>query len=72
MYASHGVPMKASTDGSSKKLAIAIAQSQRTKCVWRSNDPSIVIDVRGLGEKKVLVSAKQPGIATPPRKLFKD
>ena len=43
--------MKASTDGRSKKFAIAIAQSQRAKCVWISNDPSIVIDVRGLGDK---------------------
>ena len=51
MYASHGVPMKASTDGRSKKFAIAIAQCQGTKCVCRSNDPSIVIDIRGLGDE---------------------
>ena len=49
--ASHGVPMKASTDGRSKKFAIAIAKCQRTKRVWRSNNPSIVIDVRGLGDE---------------------
>ena len=35
----------------SKKFAIATAQSQRAKCVWISNDPSIVIDVRGLGDE---------------------
>ena len=34
MYASHGVPMEASTNSISMKLAIAIAQSQRSKCVW--------------------------------------
>ena len=51
MYPSHGVPMKASTDGRSKKFAVAIAQSQRAKCVRRPNNPSIVIDVRGLGDK---------------------
>ena len=51
MYASHGVPMKASTNGRSKKLALAIAQCQRTKRVWRSNNPSIVVDVRGLGDE---------------------
>ena len=50
-YASHGVPMEDSTDGRSKKFAIAIAQCQRAKSVWRSNDPSIVIDVRGLGDE---------------------
>ena len=31
MNASHGVPVKASTDGRSKKFAITIAQSQRAK-----------------------------------------
>ena len=51
MYASHGVPMEASTDSRSEKFAIAIAQRQRTKRVWKSNNPSIVIDVRGLGDK---------------------
>ena len=35
----------------SKKFAIKIAQCQRAKSVWRSNNPSIVIDVRGLGDK---------------------
>ena len=53
MYASHGVPMKASTDGRSEKFAIAIAQRQWTKSVWRSINPSKdVIDVGGLGVKK--------------------
>ena len=31
--APHGVPVKASTDGRSKKLAVTIAQCQRTKCI---------------------------------------
>ena len=30
MDTSHGVPVKASTDGRSEKFA----QSQRTKCIW--------------------------------------
>ena len=34
MYASHGVPMEASTDGRSEKFAITIARHQRTKRVW--------------------------------------
>ena len=38
LCASYGVPMKASTDGKRKKFAIAIAQSQRAKCVWSLND----------------------------------
>ena len=50
MYASHGVPMEASTDSRSEKFAIAIAQCQWTKCVWRSINSSIVINVRGLGD----------------------
>ena len=33
MYASHGVPMEASTNSSSEKLAIAIAQRQGSKGV---------------------------------------
>ena len=33
MYASHGVPMEASTDGRSKKFAISIAQRQWSKRV---------------------------------------
>ena len=33
MYASHGVPMDASTNSSSEKLAIAIAQCQWAKDV---------------------------------------
>ena len=51
MYASHGVQMKASTDSTSEQFAIAIAQRQCAKFVWRSNNPSIIIDVRGLGDK---------------------
>ena len=51
MYASHGVPMEASTDSRSKKFAITIAKRQWTKRVWRSNNSSIVIDVRGVGDK---------------------
>ena len=51
MYASHRVPMEAPTDSRSEKFAIEIAQCQWTKCVWRSNNPSIVIDVRFLGDK---------------------
>ena len=49
--ASHSVPMKASTKSRGKKFAIAIAQCQRAKRVWRSNDPSIVINVRCLWDK---------------------
>ena len=33
MYASHGIPMEASTDGRSEKLAITSAQCQRAQCV---------------------------------------
>ena len=51
MYATHGVPLEASTDSRGEKFAIAIAQCQWTQCVWRSNNSSIVIDVRGLGNK---------------------
>ena len=51
MYASHGVPVEASTDSRSKKFAITIAKRQWTKRVGRSNTFSIVIDVRGLGNK---------------------
>ena len=47
MYASHGVPMAAPADSRSEKFAIAIAQCQWAKCVWRSNKSSIVIDLRG-------------------------
>ena len=65
MYASHGVPMEASTDRRSEKFAIAIAQRQWAKRVRRSNHPSIVIDVNGLGDKTVILSAKQSGIALP-------
>ena len=51
MYASHGVPMEASTDGRRKKVAITIAQCQWAKRVRRSNNSSNVIDVKGLGNK---------------------
>ena len=51
MYASHSVRMEAPTGSRSEKFAIAIVHYQWTKCVWRSNNPSIVIDVRGLGDK---------------------
>ena len=51
MYASHGVPIEASADSRSEKFAITIAQRQRTKCVWRSKNSYIVIDVRGLEDK---------------------
>ena len=34
MYASHGVPMEASTDGKSEKFTNTIAQRQWTKRVW--------------------------------------
>ena len=51
MYASHGVPMEPSTDGRGKKFAITIAERQWTKRVRRSNNSSIVIDVRGLRDK---------------------
>ena len=51
MYASHGVPMEASTDSRSEKFAIAIAQCQRAKCVRRSDDPSMVINIRGFRGK---------------------
>ena len=57
--------MEASTDGRSKKFAIAIAECQRAKCVRRSNDPSIVIDIRGLGMKTILLSAKCSGTVPP-------
>ena len=45
MCASHSLPMEASTDSRREKYAIAIAERQWTKCVRRSNNPSIVIDV---------------------------
>ena len=51
MYASHSVSMEALADSRSEKFAIAIAQCQWTKGVWRSNNLSIIIDVRGLGDK---------------------
>ena len=51
MNASHGVPVKASTDGRSKIFAIAIAPCQRAKSVWRSDDPPTVINVRSLRDK---------------------
>ena len=51
MCTSQGVPVNASTDGRSKKFAIAIAQCQRTKCVRRSNNPSKVINIRCLRDK---------------------
>ena len=47
MYASHGIPMEASTDGKCKKFAITITKCQWAKCVHSS----IVIDVRILGDK---------------------
>ena len=34
MYASHSVPMEASTDGRSEKFAITMAQRRWTKRVW--------------------------------------
>ena len=58
MNASHGVPVKASTNGRSKKFAVTIARSQRAKSGWRSDDPSIVINVRGLGDKDGLTFSK--------------
>ena len=51
MNALHSVPMKAAIYSRGKEFAIAIAQRQRAKSVWRSNDPSKVINVRGLGDK---------------------
>ena len=51
MYASHGVPVKASTNGRSKNFAITTAQRQWSKRVWRSNNSFVVINVRGLGDK---------------------
>ena len=33
MFASHGVPMKASTNSRGKEFAVAIAKCQRTKCI---------------------------------------
>ena len=49
MDAPHGVSVKASTDGRRKKFEIAIARCQRAKCVWRSNDPSIVLSAEQSG-----------------------
>ena len=51
MNAPHSVPLKASTYGRCKDLTVTIAQCQWTKCIWRSNDSSIVIDVGGFGYK---------------------
>ena len=68
MYPSHGVPVKASTDGRSKKFAVAIAQSQRAKCVRRPNNPSIVSMSEVLGIKTVLLSEKCSGTVPPSNK----
>ena len=51
MNVSHDVPVKASTDGRGKKFAIEIALCQRAKSVRRSNGLSIIVSVRGLGDK---------------------
>ena len=53
MNASYSVPMKASTNGRRKEFAITIAQSQRAKCVRRSNNPSKVINIRSFRDKHV-------------------
>ena len=65
MYASHDVSMKASTDDRSKKFAVEIAQCQWTKYIWRSNNPSIVIDGCVLGDKNSSTLSKQSGTAPP-------
>ena len=66
MYASHGVPMKASTDGCGEKLAIAIAQRQWAKA---SGDP-IILPLSSMSEvlgiKTILLWAKCSGIVPPP------
>ena len=51
MDAPHSVPLKASTCGRCKELTVTIAQCQWTECIWRSNNSSIVIDVRRFGYK---------------------
>ena len=51
MYASHGVPVKASPNRRGENLAITITQCQRTQCVQRSHDEAIVVDVGGLGNE---------------------
>ena len=45
--ASHGVTVKASADGRSRKFAIAIAQGQRAKSVWRSKFSSEMLQDSG-------------------------
>ena len=70
MYASHGVPMEASTDGRSKKFAITIAQSERRS----ASGDRIILPFSSMSEvlgiKTVLLSATCSGTAPPSNRYF--
>ena len=51
MYTSHGVPLKESADRRGKNLTITITQGQRSQCIRRSHDETIVVDVGRVGEE---------------------
>ena len=64
MNAPHGVPVKASTCGRSKKFAITVAQHQLSKRVRGSNDSSIVIGVQRLWDEDSPTFSKLLGNST--------